>query len=84
MSDAQVADVANYVRTHFGNAYPDAISSTDVAAARRWAWWGKALDAVLHLRDDFLDLAYEMLLDPFQHETVRCQQTQFQFRLDRL
>src|SRR3984957_11190756 len=26
MSDAQVADVINYVRTHFGNAYPDAIS----------------------------------------------------------
>ena len=22
MSDAQVADVVNYVRTHFGNAYP--------------------------------------------------------------
>jgi mono/diheme cytochrome c family protein len=35
MSDAQVADVANYVRTHFGNAYPDAISAADVAAARR-------------------------------------------------
>jgi mono/diheme cytochrome c family protein len=37
MSDAQVADVANYVRTHFGNAYPDAISAADVAAARRRA-----------------------------------------------
>jgi mono/diheme cytochrome c family protein len=37
MSDAQVADVANYVRTHFGNAYRDAISATDVAAARRSA-----------------------------------------------
>ena len=35
MSDAQVADVVNYVRTHFGNAYPDAISAADVAAARR-------------------------------------------------
>jgi mono/diheme cytochrome c family protein len=35
MSDAQVADVINYVRTHFGNAYPDAVSATDVAAARR-------------------------------------------------
>jgi mono/diheme cytochrome c family protein len=35
MSDAQVADVINYVRTHFGNAYPDAISAADVAAARR-------------------------------------------------
>jgi mono/diheme cytochrome c family protein len=37
MSDAQVADVANYVRTHFGNAYPDAVSAADVAAARRQA-----------------------------------------------
>lgn len=37
MSDAQVADVANYVRTQFGNAYPDAISAADVAAARRAA-----------------------------------------------
>jgi mono/diheme cytochrome c family protein len=34
MSDAQVADVINYVRTHFGNAYPDAISAADVSAAR--------------------------------------------------
>jgi mono/diheme cytochrome c family protein len=37
MSDAQIADVVNYVRTHFGNAYPDAISAADVAAARRLA-----------------------------------------------
>ena len=35
MSDAQVADVVNYVRTHFGNAYPGAVSAADVAAARR-------------------------------------------------
>jgi mono/diheme cytochrome c family protein len=37
MSDAQVADVVNYVRTHFGNAYADAVSAADVAAARRRA-----------------------------------------------
>jgi mono/diheme cytochrome c family protein len=37
MSDAQVADVVNYVRTHFGNAYPSAVSAADVAAARRRA-----------------------------------------------
>ena len=37
MSDAQVADVINYVRTHFGNAYPDAVSAADVVAARRRA-----------------------------------------------
>ena len=35
MSDAQVADVINYVRTHFGNSYPGAVSAADVAAARR-------------------------------------------------
>ena len=37
MSDAQVADVVNYVRTHFGNSYPDALSAADVTAARRRA-----------------------------------------------
>jgi mono/diheme cytochrome c family protein len=35
MSDAQVADVVNYVRTHFGNSYSDAISAADISAARR-------------------------------------------------
>jgi mono/diheme cytochrome c family protein len=34
MSDAQVADVVNYVRTHFGNAYLGAVSAADVSAAR--------------------------------------------------
>jgi mono/diheme cytochrome c family protein len=37
MSNAQVAHVVNYVRTHFGNAYPGAVSAADVAAARRRA-----------------------------------------------
>jgi mono/diheme cytochrome c family protein len=37
MSDAQVADVVNYVRTHFGNSYSDAVSAADVSAARRRA-----------------------------------------------
>src|SRR5271166_17947 len=31
MSDQQVADVINYVRTHFGNAYGDAVSAANVA-----------------------------------------------------
>jgi mono/diheme cytochrome c family protein len=35
MSDAQVADVVNYVRTHFGNTYSDAVSVEAVSAARR-------------------------------------------------
>ncbi len=35
MSDPQVADVLNYLRTHFGNAYREEVSPTDVEAARR-------------------------------------------------
>lgn len=35
MSDEQVADVVNYVRTHFGNSYAGAISAAQVSAARR-------------------------------------------------
>ena len=34
MSDAQVADVVNYVRTHFGNNYTDAAIAEDVKNAR--------------------------------------------------
>ena len=35
MSDEQVADVVNYVRTHFGNSYDGAVSVAQVSAARR-------------------------------------------------
>ena len=35
MSDEQVADVINYVRTHFGNSYAGAVSAAEVSAARR-------------------------------------------------
>jgi mono/diheme cytochrome c family protein len=35
LSDDQVAAVVNYVRTHFGNRYSDAVTSEDVRAARR-------------------------------------------------
>jgi mono/diheme cytochrome c family protein len=35
MSDDQVAAVVNYVRTHFGNSYPDAVTAEDVRAVRR-------------------------------------------------
>ena len=35
MSDQQVADVVNYVRSHFGNRYDDTVSAADVGAARR-------------------------------------------------
>ena len=35
MSDEQVAAVVNYLRTHFGNNYRDAVTSEDVKAVRR-------------------------------------------------
>lgn len=34
MSDKQVADVTNYLRTNFGNKYKDAVSEADVKAVR--------------------------------------------------
>jgi mono/diheme cytochrome c family protein len=33
LTDAQVAAVVNYVRTHFGNSYTDAVKPADVAAS---------------------------------------------------
>jgi mono/diheme cytochrome c family protein len=35
LSDEQVANVVNYIRTHFGNHYKDAITPAAVKAARR-------------------------------------------------
>ncbi len=35
MSDEQVADVVNYVRTHFGNSYAGAVSTAQVSAERQ-------------------------------------------------
>lgn len=34
MTDQQVADVVNYVRTHFGNRYKDKVSAAQVNAVR--------------------------------------------------
>ena len=34
LTDEQVAAVVNYVRTHFGNDFPDAVSAADAKAAR--------------------------------------------------
>jgi len=34
LTDEQVAAVVNYVRTHFGNDFPDAVSAADARAAR--------------------------------------------------
>jgi mono/diheme cytochrome c family protein len=35
MSDDQIAAVVNYLRTHFGNSYQDAVTAKDVQGARR-------------------------------------------------
>ena len=35
LSDAQVAEVVNFVRSHFGNSYADAVTGTDVAKLRK-------------------------------------------------
>lgn len=35
MTDGQVAAVVNYLRTHFGNNYQDAVTTRDVQDARR-------------------------------------------------
>jgi mono/diheme cytochrome c family protein len=35
MNDAQVAAVVNYLRTHFGNNYQDAVTASEVRDARR-------------------------------------------------
>ena len=37
MSDAQVADVINYVRTHFGNRYKDPVTPAEAKDARAGA-----------------------------------------------
>ena len=34
MTDQQIADVVNYVRTHFGNRYRDAVTPAEVKAVR--------------------------------------------------
>jgi len=34
MTDDQVAAVVNYIRTHFGNHYPDAVTAKDVKSER--------------------------------------------------
>ncbi len=34
LSDVQVAEVVDFIRRNLGNAYPDAPSAADVAAAR--------------------------------------------------
>ena len=34
LDDEQVAAVVNYIRSHFGNSYPDSVSRADVTSAR--------------------------------------------------
>jgi mono/diheme cytochrome c family protein len=35
LTDQQIADVVNYVRTHFGNSYKDRVAPADVKTLRR-------------------------------------------------
>jgi len=35
LSDAQVAEVVNFVRSHFGNSYADVVTAADVAKLRK-------------------------------------------------
>jgi mono/diheme cytochrome c family protein len=35
MTDQQIAEVVNYIRTHFGNNYTDAVTAANVKAIRR-------------------------------------------------
>jgi mono/diheme cytochrome c family protein len=35
MTDGQIAEVVNYVRTHFGNNFTDAVTAADVKQVRR-------------------------------------------------
>ncbi|MBB4423798.1 mono/diheme cytochrome c family protein [Bradyrhizobium sp. CIR48] len=35
MNDDQIAEVVNYLRTHFGNSYSDSVIAGDVRVARR-------------------------------------------------
>jgi mono/diheme cytochrome c family protein len=41
LSDAQVAEVVNYVRSHFGNHYRDAVTAAQVAQLRKTLPTGK-------------------------------------------
>ena len=34
LTNAQIADVVNYIRTHFGNTYQDSVTVADVAASQ--------------------------------------------------
>jgi mono/diheme cytochrome c family protein len=34
LTDAQIADVINYVRTHFGNTYTDPVTPAEIAAMK--------------------------------------------------
>jgi mono/diheme cytochrome c family protein len=35
LTDVQIANVVNYVRTHFGNHYTDMVASSDVGKVRK-------------------------------------------------
>jgi mono/diheme cytochrome c family protein len=43
MNDEQVAAVVNYVRTHFGNHYTDAVTADNVKAVRSGDTWSAVI-----------------------------------------
>ncbi len=45
LTDAQIAEVANYVRTHFGNAFPGMVRAEQVKALRPAETKGNAFSA---------------------------------------
>jgi mono/diheme cytochrome c family protein len=34
LNDAQIADVVNYIRTHFGNSYTDKVTAAEIKTMR--------------------------------------------------
>jgi len=46
LTDVQIANVLNYVRTHFGNQYQDVIAPQTVKAARRQSETDRTSDAI--------------------------------------
>jgi mono/diheme cytochrome c family protein len=50
MTDDQVAAVVNYVRTHFGNDYRDAVTAADVKAVRGTCGAGQCEEDIMRRR----------------------------------
>ena len=69
MSDEQVADVVDYLRSHFGNDYRDRVSAAAVRAARPpspspWERLGIVRRAVIAIRNAYCSAAGQDLHKP--------------------